>query len=179
MLVVCSGGQWWYRYWVNGGRYLIPPPHVSVSSSTTRQMHHRSPLATETSTRVLYHPSPHGHGSTVVFWKPPYPRRPMAEPPPSYATVIPPSPKLTYGQQIPSGPPPSYDSVVGLSNAAASDRADPLNSSSAERAQQHIDSGEPSSAPSQFSRSNDIPAISAAIPPSSGSPTIPDPHRIT
>lgn len=43
----------------------------------------------------------------------------MAEPPPSYAAVVPPSPKPMYG--LPSGPPPSYESVVGLSSAAHPD----------------------------------------------------------
>ncbi|KAF6210494.1 hypothetical protein GE061_013600 [Apolygus lucorum] len=115
MLVVCSGGQWWYRYWVNGGRYLIPPPHVSVSGGTARPLHHRSPVPREAPTRVLYHPS-HSQGSTIVFWKPPYPGRPLAEPPPSYAAILPPSPKL-----LPSGPPPSYESVVGLSSTTPND----------------------------------------------------------
>ncbi|XP_073992969.1 uncharacterized protein [Rhodnius prolixus] len=142
MFVVCSGGQWWYRYWVNNNGYLtdlgsaMPGRGAPVGSLARDGAANRGRgVAPPRSARVAYHPAT----DAVVLhniWKPPYPGRSNissnsnnAGPPPSYSQTTQqvgsstssgpqtsPKPPTSYTQLY--GPPPSYESVVGLSNLA-------------------------------------------------------------
>ncbi|KAK9504791.1 hypothetical protein O3M35_008976 [Rhynocoris fuscipes] len=78
MFVVCSGGQWWYRYWVNNNGYLTDLGSAMPGRSTTLSAMARDNAANRNrgntplrSTRVAYHPAT----DAVVLhniWKPPY-----------------------------------------------------------------------------------------------------------
>lgn len=79
MFVVCSGGQWWYRYWVNNNGYLtdlgsaMPGRGAPVGSLARDGAANRGRgVAPPRSARVAYHPAT----DAVVLhniWKPPYP----------------------------------------------------------------------------------------------------------
>ncbi|XP_066906528.1 uncharacterized protein [Halyomorpha halys] len=112
MFLVCSGGQWWYRYVMQGRcASAIAPP--ARRASYPRQA------------RVAYTPA----RDTVVLhhlWKPSYTGPGMNGPPPSYSqsgsssssgcSLVGPKPS-PYMQLY--GPPPSYESVIASGPAPA------------------------------------------------------------
>jgi len=119
MFLVCSGGQWWYKYWVQA-RYN---PEI-VTTMTGRVPSRRS---NPRPARVSYHPA----RETVMLqhiWKPTYPGGARCSPPPSYHVMgVAGSSRELFddrGAPKPSpymqlyGPPPSYESVVANTSAA-------------------------------------------------------------
>lgn len=127
MFLLCSGGTWWYRYWLQEGRY---PPDLGSTMPPPSRIHLQS---RNRPTRVSYHPA----RDAVVLqhvWKPTRTAGlAYTSPPPSYnlAQSLSPvvlshatptnsrdavsytSPKMKtspYYQLY--GPPPSYESVI-------------------------------------------------------------------
>lgn len=127
MFLLCSGGTWWYRYWLQEGRY---PPDLGSTMPPPSRIHLQS---RNRPTRVSYHPA----RDAVVLqhvWKPTRSTGlAYTSPPPSYnlAQSLSPvvlshatptnsrdavsytSPKMKtspYYQLY--GPPPSYESVI-------------------------------------------------------------------